>query len=384
MPAMEDSEGTSLVSRGAKFLESITSKVKGDGRGQKGKLKQPETRAERLKLTKNLGFFSVCRSGLIGVIATAIPILLVYNVVLHYFPELDPDLQDLAGWNNFFFLGSIIIASLIATLLELVVLYYDYVRVATKMNYITSRQIEADTEVNSAIRNALPSGLTKAALGLVRDSSEKYGINPLAETTKAGAAAMGAAFRVNILIFNALARRILRRIIARLLGRTAPRAFVEWLLLPVYVFWNMIGTTRVMNELIKRANGPDAVQEILRQIEFGEMDDEFKDQIRTVITSHVHCAKTFHPNIEFTLISLKLANHEQKSFDFIPQNIPEPQQLRLAKLIMALPLLQGKKILVDKEIYSWVRDVTDRKTRKTWRTECRGFIRKGIPFNSQD
>ena len=45
---------------------------------------------------------------------------------------------------------------------------------------------------------------------------------------------------------------------------------MEWLLLPVYVFWNMIGTTKVMNELIVRANGPEAAVEIIAQVGWTE------------------------------------------------------------------------------------------------------------------
>ena len=370
-----------LASFGPALFDTISKRILEMGALIEGKVKQPDTRAERLRYTKLMGYVAVLRSAGIGALATALPIVVIYFALVPFFPSIHPDHAAFGAWSAIAFYAALIIASLIATLLELFLLYNDAIRYAGKMNHATSRRVDSTSEVNLAIESALPQGLTKAALGMVKDRGPKYGINPLEDGSKVGAAARGVAFKANVLMVNALMKQLLRRILARLFGRAAPRAFVEWLLLPVYVFWNMIGTTKVMNELIVRANGPEAAVEIVAQVGWTEgVPEAMRGPAKHVIAQHVKATKSFHPNIEFVLLTLGLNDDDAFPTSFEVEHLSGEQRTELAKFMLALPYLEVRRARIDDALWPFVlRNISDEE-RKAWRTACRVYVHKGTPF----
>ena len=370
-----------LLELGPALFDGLSQRILHAGALFEGKVKQPSTRAERLKYTRLMGYVAVLRSGGFGALATALPILLVYFGALQFLPDLNPDGAEFSGWNMALFYATLIFASLLATVLELFLLYNDAIRYAGKMNHATSRAVDQTLEVNQAIEAALPEGLTKAALGMVKDRAPKYGINPLKEGSKTGAAARGVAFKANVLMINAMMKQILRRILARLFGRAAPRAFVEWLLLPIYVFWNMVGTTKVMNELIARANGPEAAAEVVKQIGWsGEVPASLQGPAKHVINTHVVRSKAFHPNIELTFLHLGLDRLSDEEVPFETERLTSDERTQLAKFIVAVPYLEVRKIRVDDALWSFVEATLSTDERTAWQSACKAYIRQGTPF----
>lgn len=370
-----------VLALGPSLFDRLSRYILNAGALLEGKVKQPETRAGRLKYTRLMGYVAVLRSGGFGALATSLPILIFYFGLLPFFPALNPDGNSFSGWNVLGFYVVLIFTSLLATMLELFLLYNDAIRYAGKMNHATSRRIDEEAEVNTAIEAALPEGLTKAALGMVKDRAPKYGIDPLERGSKAGAAARGVAFKAKVLMINALVKQLARRIFTRLFGRAAPRAFVEWLLLPIYVFWNMIGTTKVMNELIARANGPEAAAEIVKQVgwEHG-IPSELKEHAKFAISQHVMETKAFHPNIEFVLLQLAL-NHDEEHVNRIDiVNLSQEQRVQLAKFILALPHLEVRHIRVKGDFWKFILATLTDNERKAWCTACKGYINRGVPF----
>ena len=370
-----------LASFGPALFDTISKRILEMGALMEGKVKQPDTRAERLRYTKLMGYVAVLRSAGIGALATALPIVVIYFALVPFFPSIHPDHAAFGAWSAIAFYAALIIASLIATLLELFLLYNDAIRYAGKMNHATSRRVDSTSEVNLAIESALPQGLTKAALGMVKDRGPKYGINPLEDGSKVGAAARGVAFKANVLMVNALMKQLLRRILARLFGRAAPRVFVEWLLLPVYVFWNMIGTTKVMNELIVRANGPEAAVEIIAQVGWTEgVPEAMRKPAKHAIAQHVKATKSFHPNIEFVLLTLGLHDDVFSATSFEVENLSGEQRTELAKFMLALPYLEVRRARIDDALWPFVLQNISDEERKAWRTACRVYVHKGTPF----
>ena len=373
-----------ILALGPALFDRLSRSILHAGALLEGKVKQPIDRAARLKYTRTMGYVAVLRSGGFGALATALPIVLLYAGIVPFFPSLNPDGADFTGWNIAAFYAALILASLLATVLELFLLYNDAVRYAGKMNYATSRRVDDEVEVNEAIEAALPEGLTKAALGMVKDRAPKHGIDPLEDGSKAGAAARGVAFKAKVLMINAMMKQIARRIFARLFGRAAPRAFVEWLLLPIYVFWNMVGTTRVMNELIARANGPEAAAEIVRQVGWsGGLPDELQGPAKIAISRHVKAKKAFHPNIEFVLLELGLSEQDHVAPVFDATLLSEPQRQQLAKFILALPHLEVRRIRIDDALWSFVLEAIPEGERRAWRAACKAYIDRGVPFEAR-
>jgi len=370
-----------LASFGPALFDTISKRILEMGALIEGKVKQPDTRAERLKYTKLMGYVAVLRSAGIGAVATALPILVIYFALVPFFPSIHPDHAAFGAWSAVAFYVALIFVSLLATLLELFLLYNDAIRYAGKMNHATARRVDSSSEVNLAIKSALPQGLTKAALGMVKDRGPKYGINPLEDGSKAGAAARGVAFKANVLMVNALMKQLLRRIFARLFGRAAPRAFVEWLLLPVYVFWNMIGTTKVMNELIVRANGPEAAVEIVAQVGWAEgLPKALRGPVKHAIAQHVKATKSFHPNIEFVLLTLGLNRDDVSHAAFEVGHLSGEQRTELAKFMLAIPFLEVRRARIDDALWPFVLQNISDEERKAWRTACKDYVNKGIPF----
>jgi len=370
-----------LASFGPALFDTISKRILEMGALIEGKVKQPDTRAERLKYTKLMGYVAVLRSAGIGAVATALPIVVIYFALAPFFPSIHPDHAAFGAWSAVAFYVALIFVSLLATLLELFLLYNDAIRYAGKMNHATARRVDSSSEVNLAIKSALPQGLTKAALGMVKDRGPKYGINPLEDGSKAGAAARGVAFKANVLVVNALMKQLLRRIFARLFGRAAPRAFVEWLLLPVYVFWNMIGTTKVMNELIVRANGPEAAVEIVAQVGWAEgLPKALRGPVKHAIAQHVKATKSFHPNIEFVLLTLGLNRDDVSHAAFEVGHLSGEQRTELAKFMLAIPFLEVRRARIDDALWPFVLQNISDEERKAWRTACKDYVNKGIPF----
>lgn len=381
MSEQEPSRIRRLLGLGPALFDWLSQRILNAGALFEGKVKQPTSRAERLKYTRLMGYVAVLRSGGFGALATALPILLVYVVAFQVMPNLNPDGANFSGVNMALFYSILIMASLLATVLELFLLYNDAIRYAGKMNHATSRAVDQSLEVNQVIETALPQGLTKAALGMVKDRAPKYGINPLERGSKAGAAARGVAFKANVLMINAMMKQILRRILGRLFGRAAPRAFVEWLLLPIYVFWNMVGTTKVMNELIARANGPEAAAEVVKQVGWSDgVPEALKGPARHVIDTHVVRSKAFHPNIEVALLLLGLDDVDHGGVPFEPERLAPNERVQLAKFIVALPYLEVRKIRVDDALWSVVEMTLSTEERASWQTACKAYIRRGTPF----
>ena len=370
-----------LASFGPALFDTISKRILEMGALMEGKVKQPDTRAERLRYTKLMGYVAVLRSAGIGALATALPIVVIYFALAPFFPSIHPDHAAFGAWSAVAFYAALIAVSLLATLLELFLLYNDAIRYAGKMNHATARRVDSSSEVNLAIESALPQGLTKAALGMVKDRGPKYGINPLEDGSKAGAAARGVAFKANVLMVNALMKQLLRRIFARLFGRAAPRAFVEWLLLPVYVFWNMIGTTKVMNELIFRANGPEAAAEIVAQVGWTEgLSEAMRGPAKHAIAQHVKATKSFHPNIEFVLLTLGLNDDDAFPTTFEVGHLSGEHRTELAKFMLALPFLEVRRARIDEALWPFVLQNISDEERKAWRTACKAYVNKGTPF----
>ncbi|MDA0715999.1 MAG: hypothetical protein O2866_03790 [archaeon] len=340
-----------------------------------------KTRQERLKRTKMIGYVAVLRSGAIGAIASAIPILILYKFILVQYPHLNAEKNDVVGWNYIYLISAIIFISLIATILELLLLYYDAIRAAGKMNQVTRRDVLAESEVDEAIQSALPMGLTKAALGMNRDRSHRFGINPMEKSSKTAVAAKGAAYRAQVILINAMIKRILRRILARMFGRTVPRAFLEWILLPIYVIWNMVGATSVMNELICRANGSEATKGVLDKIGIDHaISQPLSIYIKNAIQHHVHGAKAIHPNIELIILSMKF-----EECDFSPHPPPlnslnELEQQQLSKFILTLPYLETRRTKLHPEMQAITEEVFSKSERKQWIKSSKAFIHRGIEF----
>ena len=331
-----------IASSLAKLIELILQRISNISAVFESDAKVYSTRRERLAYSYKLKRIALFRSAIIGGIASAIPILILYNLLFPILPELDSSRNDVTGWNSFFLIAIIVIISVIITLIELFFLYLDTVRYAGKLNVATQRKIEVESEVDSVIEERLPLGLTRAAIGLGKDRTPRYGIDPMRGTSKLSVAAKGAAFQAQAFVLNMVVKRLLRRVMVRTLGRSAPRALAEWILVPIYMAWNVVGTSRIMDELIQRANGLEQTEYLLNELSLEEEKSEHLDFfLKQGLSNRIEKSRSIHPNIEFLILKLGYENLEtEKTSEFSSLSLEEKEIL--GKFLLSLPLMEGK------------------------------------------
>ena len=100
-----------LLELGPALFDWLSQRILNAGALFEGKVKQPPTRAERLKYTRLMGYVAVLRSGGFGALATALPILLVYFGALQFLPDLNPDGTGFTGWNMALFYACLLYTS---------------------------------------------------------------------------------------------------------------------------------------------------------------------------------------------------------------------------------------------------------------------------------
>lgn len=367
------------IARGlAKLIEKVLERISNLSAVFEGEVKVYNTRKDRLSYSYKLKRIALLRSSLIGGIASAIPILLVYNLVLPNFPNLDATKNNLSGWESLILLLIVILSTVIITIGELFLLYLDTVRYAGKLNVATQRKVEVITEVDQVIDEKLPVGLTRAAIGLGKDRTPRYGIDPMRGTSKARVAAKGAAFQAQALIMNLLVKKLLKRVMIRTVGRSAPRALAEWLLVPIYMAWNVVGTSRIMDELINRANGLEQTEYLLNELNLNdEKCDELEFFLKKSLANRINKSRSIHPNIEFIILKLGFENLELE-LEKNASSLSNENQITLGKFLASLPILEGKTVRASKENQSLAIDLLGEKEFRNWTKKFRRYSFKGV------
>ncbi|MGA0353630.1 MAG: hypothetical protein ACO3NY_08340, partial [Poseidonia sp.] len=98
------------------------------------------------------------------------------------------------------------------------------------------------------------------------------------------------------------------------------------------------------------------------------------------IAQHVKATKSFHPNIEFVLLTLGLHDDVFSATSFEVEHLSGEQRTELAKFMLALPYLEVRRARIDDALWPFVLQNISDEERKAWRTACRVYVHKGTPF----
>ena len=179
---------------------------------------------------------------------------------------------------------------------EILCLYYasikNAVRIANALDLIL-------TPVNYD-RAFVSNSLVRAALELGDDNDVLFGVNPLAEGKKRGAAwaaLMVAAYKAKVVLSGFVAKILLRRV----LGRGLVRDVQMFVAVPVTVAWNMIVAHVIMREAKLRGQGiatsVELFQDILYDLEqdLSKASERVKVQIARAIGCNIVKTGTLYP-----------------------------------------------------------------------------------------
>jgi len=362
----------------AKLIEVVFERISNISAVFEEDAKVYHSRRERLAYSYRLRRIAIFRSAMIGGIASSIPILFIYNFILPLFPQLDSSKGEISGFDSFILLGIIIVISIIITIVELFFLYLDTVRYAGKLNIATQRKIDSESEVDRVISERLPLGLTRAAIGLSKDRTPNYGIDPMEHTSKIKVAARGVAFQAQAFVVNLIVKRLLRRVGVRTFGRSAPRALAEWLLVPIYMIWNVVGTLKIMNELIYRANGLELTEHIMEELSLNEESmAELEAHLKLGLRNQIFRSKAIHPNIEFLILKLGFENlysDDDVNFD----ELSGDGKKVLGKFLCFLPILEGKRRRSHKDNKKLALEILGEEEFKIYNDSLKKYAFKGI------
>ena len=362
----------------AKLIEVVFERISNISAVFEEDAKVYQSRRERLAYSYRLRRIAIFRSAMIGGIASSIPILFIYNFILPLFPQLDSSKGEISGFDSFILLGIIIVISIIITIVELFFLYLDTVRYAGKLNIATQRKIDSESEVDRVISERLPLGLTRAAIGLSKDRTPNYGIDPMEHTSKIKVAARGVAFQAQAFVVNLIVKRLLRRVGVRTFGRSAPRALAEWLLVPIYMIWNVVGTLKIMNELIYRANGLELTEHIMEELSLNEESmAELEAHLKLGLRNQIFRSKAIHPNIEFLILKLGFENlysDDDVNFD----ELSGDGKKVLGKFLCFLPILEGKRRRSHKDNKKLALEIIGEEEFKIYHDSLKKYAFKGI------
>jgi hypothetical protein len=179
-----------------------------------------------------------------------------------YFPETACD----GGWLTRFCLikyGTVAAIILVMTTLELAGLVLLAIRVVFRLAQITghlptarqrAESVDALDELffeSDAFARRIPNLLARAALEIPDPVRVVLGIDPLRHVSKRTLFLLATLYKMKILISNALAKMILRRV----LGKSVLRVSVLYISVPITGLWNAIVTYRVAREARLRLFG---------------------------------------------------------------------------------------------------------------------------------
>lgn len=278
------------------------------------------TLKERQNLMRTEQLMMIIRAGLYGIIS-GIGIVIVVLAAEPLRPEsLTADWTATAKYYGI--TGSF---GVVITIIELAAIYADTLRTARSLSVISGIRppiIDEDTATDEMILSLMYAGLRAP-----NPHEELYGINPREHLNKLFLLLGMAAHKSKVKITRIIIKALYRRIFVRVSGRTASRAVIETISIPVFALWNMIVVHRVMREIRIRALVPLHLAEMEEMLYPGGFEKMPKNQRTAALLAikaqvvHVH---DFHPNVTLFLDRLlhrlspeEILEFEENEDDFV-------------------------------------------------------------------
>lgn len=186
--------------------------------------------------------------------------------------------------------------------LEIEFLIYSVVLVFIEIWYLTYINIKAVSAIAHVCGHPNPSDSNYShnlnaliAVGLEKKQKQlkSIGINPYEGLSKIGVVIFQFLLRLKATVSNIL----FRILVQKLLGRYALRLILDMAGIPVYAFWNIWGSRKVMNEARVRVMAPPLIKRLANGIYDEQKDNEqFKKHIYDTLQLISESKRSFHYN----------------------------------------------------------------------------------------
>ncbi len=177
--------------------------------------------------------------------------------------------------------------SLLAAVLEVGFLYYDALRAVHRISGVCDVELFPDGDERSRMAGIM----VRAAMELPNPPDRDPYVNPFRRASKFRILLGVLLYKGKILVTNALAKVVVRKILVR----GVARAWLEFVAVPVTAAWNAVICYWVLRQARVRAIGPSALQQSLPGLLDGVSDDVAESAQRAV-GSCVSASRDLHPN----------------------------------------------------------------------------------------
>ncbi|UKN00554.1 hypothetical protein K6119_12515 [Paracrocinitomix mangrovi] len=247
-------------------------------------------------------------------IAGTLGVLLLY-LPYHYFGESLFPVRTFTIPDNPIYSGEVpievefMIYSIVLVMIEIWYLTYINIKAVGAISNVCGHPNPADENYQHNLNALIAVGLEKKQKQL-----EEIGINPYEGLSKTGVVIFQFLLRLKATASNILFRIFVKKI----LGRYALRFVLDMAGIPVYAFWNMWGSSKVIKESKIRVMAPPLIKRVVDILyEENKDNQEFRKHIYDSLQLISESKRSFHYN--HFLLSLTLLN----KFEIEIQEEPE-------------------------------------------------------------
>jgi len=266
---------------------------------------------------KKIHFQTLCWSAILGGLGVIILFCTKYA-----FPAWFPRTLIHVPWTSYSFYYNIIFTlyGFVLAYIELYLLYYVNLKAIKKLVVVCNYPHPSNPDFYDEVKKLASVGLEKAG-----KHGKELGINPYQGIPKIALTVYLLANFYKAAISNIL----IRVIVSRVGGRTLGRVFIDMLGVPVFAFWNVLASRKILKEAQIRIFSKPLTEKFVKQIyvEFNN-DDEFKAFIYDTL-QYISMIKRSYNYSHFMFADLLLTTFEIKAVK--KHELPENYFERLEK-----------------------------------------------------
>ncbi|MCP5536698.1 MAG: hypothetical protein H7A51_10790 [Akkermansiaceae bacterium] len=177
--------------------------------------------------------------------------------------------------------------SLLAAVLEVGFLYFDALRAVHRISAASDVELFPQGDERSRMAGVM----VRAAMELPNPPDRDPYVNPFRRASKWRILLGALVYKGKILVTNALAKVVVRKILLR----GAARAWLEFVAVPVTAAWNAVVCFWVLREARIRAIGPSALQQVLPEL-LAQVDAQAAEAAQRAVGCCVLASRDLHPN----------------------------------------------------------------------------------------
>lgn len=247
----------------------------------------PEERAGVKRVVRG----ALIRAGLAGALsATASAVAEVYAT------PLMPEGASVWSANGAAFWAIVGGVTLVASVAEILFLYWDTLASVHELSHVAGLSLFAPP---SAQGRAVAAALARAALELPNPTESPHGVDPRRESSKWLLVVASLVYKAKVGVTNFLVKLAVRRVLARVLARSALNTLIPFAAVPVTALWNVWVSAVVLKEARIRVMGPSAAHELVELVfaRAPALNDAAKLAVVRAVACMMVRSQDLHPNL---------------------------------------------------------------------------------------